>query len=183
MNRQLQDLLAKGFIRPSTSPYGAPVLFVRKKDGSIRMCVDYRALNKDTIKNKYPLPHIDDLLDRLAGARYFSKIDLRAGYHQVRIAAGDEFKTAFRTRYGHYEFTVLPFGLTNAPATFMRLMNDVLHSFLDKFVEAFLDDVLIYSRTVEEHLVHVRLVLENCENINYMRNGANAISYGRTLNF
>ena len=160
MNRQLQDLLAKGFIRPSTSPYGAPVLFVRKKDGSIRMCVDYRALNKDTIKNKYPLPHIDDLLDRLAGARHFSKIDLRAGYHQVRIAAGDEFKTAFRTRYGHYEFTVLPFGLTNAPATFMRLMNDVLYSFLDKFVEAFLDDVLIYSRTVEEHLVHVRLVLE-----------------------
>jgi hypothetical protein len=160
LKKQLQDLVDKGFIRPSTSPFGAPILFVKKKDGTLRMCMDYRALNENTIKNKYPLPNVDDLLDQLSGARYFSKIDLRSGYHQIRIAAGDEHKTAFRTRYGHYEFIVLPFGLTNAPATFMRLMNDVLRPYLDKFAVAFLDDVLIYSRTLEEHEQHVRLVLD-----------------------
>jgi hypothetical protein len=122
---QLKELLAKGYIKPSKSPYGAPVLFVHKKDGTLRMCVDYRALNKVTMKNRYPLPRIDDLFDRLSGAKMFSRIDLHSGYYQIRIAQGDEEKTACRTRYGSYEFLVMPFGLTNAPATFCTLMNDI----------------------------------------------------------
>ena len=141
LKKQLSELTDKEFIQPSKSPYGAPVLFVRKKDGSTRMCVDYRALNKLTIKNKYPLPRVDELLDRLNGARWFSKIDLRSGYHQVRIAAEDVDKTAFRTRYGHFEFRVLPFGLTNAPATFMHLMQKIFDRHLDDFVIIFLDDI------------------------------------------
>ncbi len=160
LKQQLADLTKHGFIQPSKSPYGAPVLFVKKKDGSVRMCVDYRALNKITIKNKYPLPRIDELLDRLHGAKFFTKLDLRSGYHQVRIAAGDEHKTAFRTRYGHFEFLVMPFGLTNAPATFMHLMQEIFRPYLDRFVIVFLDDILIFSRTRAEHKAHVQQVLD-----------------------
>lgn len=160
LKKQLRELLDAGFIQPSKSPYGAPVLFVRKKDGSQRMCIDYRALNNLTIKNKYPLPRIDELMDRLQGAKYFTKIDLRSGYHQVRIQPDDVSKTAFRTRYGHYEFLVMPFGLTNAPATFMHMMNSILTEHLDTFVIVFLDDILIYSKTLEEHTEHVKQVLQ-----------------------
>ena len=160
LRKQLRELIDHGFIRPSQSPYGAPVLFVKKKDGSMRMCVDYRALNKISIKNKYPLPRVDELFDRLRGATYFSKIDLRSGYHQVRIREEDIEKTAFRTRYGHFEFLVLPFGLTNAPATFMHLMQSIFGPYLDEFVIVFLDDILIYSKSKEEHEQHVRKVLD-----------------------
>jgi len=156
---QLKYLLDRGYIRPSTSPYGAPVLFVKKKDGTMRMCVDYRALNQITIKNKYPLPRIDELFDRLTHARYFSKIDLRMGYHQIRISEEDIAKTAFRTRYGHFEFLVMTFGFTNAPATFQALMNDIFWPYLDAWVVIYLDDILIFSQTREEHLKHLRETL------------------------
>ena len=159
LKKQLDELVAAGFIQPSKSPFGAPVLFVKKKDGSMRMCVDYRDLNRITVKNRYPLPRMEELFDRLQGAKYFSKIDLRSGYHQVRIHDDDIHKTAFRTRYGHYEFLVLPFGLTNAPATFMHLMQSIFGPHLDHFVIVFLDDILIFSKTLEEHRQHVRKVL------------------------
>ncbi|KAA0032780.1 pol protein [Cucumis melo var. makuwa] len=157
---QLQELLDKGFIRPSVSPWGAPVLFVKKKDGSMRLCIDYRELNKVTVKNRYPLPKIDDLFDQLQGATVFSKIDLRSGYHQLRIKDGDVPKTAFHSRYGHYEFIVMSFGLTNAPAVFMDLMNRVFREFLDTFVIVFIEDILIYSKTEAEHEEHLRIVLQ-----------------------
>ncbi|KAL0562094.1 hypothetical protein IC582_002544 [Cucumis melo] len=157
---QLQELLDKGFIRPSVSPWGAPVLFVKKKDGSMRLCIDYRELNKVTVKNRYPLPRIDDLFDQLQGATVFSKIDLRSGYHQLRIKDEDIPKTAFRSKYGHYEFIVMSFGLTNAPAVFMDLMNRVFREFLDTFVIVFIDDILIYSKTEAEHEEHLRMVLQ-----------------------
>jgi hypothetical protein len=157
---QLEELLKKGYICPSVSPWGAPVLFVKKKDGTLRLCIDFRQLNKVTVKNKYPLPRIDDLFDQLKDAKIFSKIDLRSGYHQVRIKDEDINKTAFRTRYGHYEFTVVPFGLSNAPVVFMSLMNGVFRDYLDKFVIVFLDDILVYSRTEEEHEQHLRMVLQ-----------------------
>ena len=160
LKKQLDQLLASGFIQPSKSPFGAPILFVKKKDGSMRMCVDYRALNGVTIKNSYPLPRIDELFDRLQGARVFSKIDLVSGYHQIRIHPEDVPKTAFRTRYGHFEFLVLPFGLTNAPATFMHMMHHIFRPMLDRCVLIFLDDILIFSRNMEEHERHVREVLE-----------------------
>ncbi|KAL4032578.1 hypothetical protein IC575_005657 [Cucumis melo] len=155
-----QELLDKGFIRPSVSPWGAPVLFVNKKDGSMRLCIDYRELNKVTVKNRYPLPRIDDLFDQLQGATVFSKIDLRSGYHQLRIKDEDVPKTAFRSRYGPYEFIVMSFGLTNALAVFMDLMNRVFREFLDTFVIVFIDDILIYSKTEAEHEEHLRMVLQ-----------------------
>ncbi|KAL0536696.1 hypothetical protein IC582_025656 [Cucumis melo] len=157
---QLQELLDKGFIRPSVSPWGAPVLFVKKKDGSMRLCIDYRELHKVTVKNRYPLLRIDDLFDQLQGATVFSKIDLRSGYHQLRIKDEDVPKTVFRSRYGHYEFIVMSFGLTNAPAVFMDLMNRVFRKFLDTFVIVFIDDILIYSKTEAEHEEHLRMVLQ-----------------------
>ncbi|GKB80606.1 reverse transcriptase domain-containing protein [Tanacetum coccineum] len=153
------ELPDKGFIRPSSSPWGAPVLFVKKKDGSFRMCIDYRELNKLTVKNRYPLPRIDDLFDQLQGLQFFSKIDLRSGYHLLRVHEDDIPKTAFRTRYGHFEFTLMPFGLTNAPAIFMDLMNRVCTPYLDNFVIVFIDDILVYSKTQEEHVKHLKLVL------------------------
>ena len=159
VEKQLRELIDAGHIRPSKSPFGAPILFVKKKEGTLRMCMDYRALNKITIKNRYPLPRIDELLDKLNGARYFTKIDLRSGYHQIRVQPTDVHKTAFRTRYGHFEFTVMPFGLTNAPATFQESMNNILREFLDQFVVVYLDDILIFSRTKEEHGQHLRKVL------------------------
>ncbi|GJT61718.1 putative reverse transcriptase domain-containing protein [Tanacetum coccineum] len=157
---QLKELSDKGFIRPSSSPWGAPILFVKKKDGSFRMCIDYRELNKLTVKNRYPLPRIDDLFDQLQGSSIYSKIDLRSGYHQLRVREEDIPKTAFRTRYGHYEFRVMPFGLTNAPAVFMDLMNRVCKPYLDKFVIVFIDDILIYSHNEKEHEEHLKTILE-----------------------
>jgi hypothetical protein len=160
LKKHIKELLENGFIRPSSSPWGAPVIFVEKKDGTQRMCVDYRSLNDVTIKNKYPLPRIDDLFDQMRGAKVFSKIDLRSGYHQMRIRLSDIPKTAFTTRYGLYEYTVMSFGLTNAPAYFMYLMNKVFMEYLDKFVVVFIDDILIYSKNEEEHEGHLRLVLQ-----------------------
>ncbi|GKB67656.1 putative reverse transcriptase domain-containing protein, partial [Tanacetum coccineum] len=160
LSNQLQELSDRGFIRPSTSPWGAPIIFVKKKDGSFRMCIDYWELNKLTVKNHYPLPIIDDLFDQLQGSSVYSKIDLRSDYHQLRVRDEDIPKTAFRTRYGHYEFQVMPFGLTNAPAVFMDLMNRVYKPYLDKFVIVFIDDILIYSRNEEEHANHIRIILE-----------------------
>ncbi|GKF19576.1 putative reverse transcriptase domain-containing protein, partial [Tanacetum coccineum] len=157
LSNQLQELADRGFIQPSTSPWGAPVLFVKKKDRSFRMCIDYRELNKLTIKNRYPLPRIDDLLDQLQGSSVYLKIDLRSGYHQLRVRDEDIPKTTFRTRYGNYEFQVMPFGLTNTPAIFMDLMNRVCKPYLDKFVIVFIDDILIYS---QEHAEHLIIILE-----------------------
>ena len=159
LKAQLEELLSKGFIRPSISSWGAPVLFVKKKDGSLRLCIDYKRLNRVTICNQYPLPRIDELFDQLQGSQVYSKIELRSGYHQLRVQEGDVPKTAFRTRYGHYEFLVMPFGLTNAPATFMDLMNRVFQSYLDRFIIVFIDDILVYSGSSEEHLEHLRIVL------------------------
>jgi len=160
LKKQLEELEAQGFIQPSSSPWGCPALFVKKRDTNIpRLVVDYRPLNAVTIKNRYPLPRINDLFDQLTGATVFSKMDLRSGYHQIKIRSEDIPKTAFTTRYGLYEYTVMSFGLTNAPAVFMRLMNSVFMEYLDKFVVVYIDDILIYSKTEEEHAEHLRLVL------------------------
>ena len=160
LKTQLQELLDKGFIRLSSSPWGCHALFVKKKDGSLRLCVDYRPLNAVTIKNKYPLPRIDVLFDQLSGAKVFSKIDLRSGYHQIKIRPCDIPKTAFSTRYGLYEYLVMSFGLTNVPAYFMYLMNSVFMNEQDKFVVVFIDDILIYSKGKTEHAKHIRIVLQ-----------------------
>ncbi|KAK1649653.1 hypothetical protein QYE76_067458, partial [Lolium multiflorum] len=160
LKKQIDDMLAKGLIRPSASPWRSPVLFVDKKDGANHLCTDYRKLNDVTIKNKYPLPKIEDLFDQLTGSRVFSKIDLRTGYHQLKIRATDIPKTAFTTRYGLYEYNVMSFGLTNAPAYFMNLMNKIFMNFLDKFVVVFIDDILVYSKSEEEHEQHLEIVLE-----------------------
>ncbi|GJS51062.1 putative reverse transcriptase domain-containing protein [Tanacetum coccineum] len=160
MSYQLQELSDKGFIGPNSSPWGAPILFVKKKDGSFRMCIDYRELNKLTVKNRYPLLRIDDLFDQLQGSSVYSKIDLRSGYYQLKVREEDIPKTAFRTRYGHYEFQVMTFDLTNASAVFMDLMNQVCKPYLKKFVIVFIDDILIYSKSKREHEDHLKLILE-----------------------
>jgi hypothetical protein len=160
LKKQIDELLEKGYIRPNTSPWAALVLFVEKKDGTERMCIDYRALNEVTIKNKYPLPSIEDLFDQLRGAIVFSKIDLRSVYHQLRIWPSDIPKTAFISKYGLYEFTVMSFDLTNAPTFFMYLMNSVFMDYLDKFVVVFIDNIHIYSQNEQEHEEHLRKVLQ-----------------------
>ena len=154
----LEENLAKGFIRESKSPAGAPILFVPKKDGGLRLCVDYRGLNSITIKNRYPLPLITEIMDQVTGANYFSKIDLKDAYYRIRIKAGDEWKTAFRTRYGHYEFLVVPIGLTNTLATFQAYINKALYSLVNNFCIVYLDNILIFSKTKEEYDKHLQRV-------------------------
>ena len=160
LEEQVKSLLAQGFIRPSQSPYGAPVLFVPKKDGRWRMCIDYRALNRQTIKDRYPLPQIDTLLDRLGSAKVFTKLDLASAYHQIAMDEGSIYRTAFTTSLGQWEFLVMPFGLCNAPATFQRLMNKVFAVEINQFILVYLDDILVFSKSVEEHWEHLKITLE-----------------------
>ena len=169
-------MLDEGFIRPSTYPWGAPVLFSKKKDNTLQLC-DYRKLNRIKIKNRYPLPRIDDLFDQLRGARVYSKIDLRTGYHQLKVREADIPKTAFRTRYEHFEFIVMPFGLMNAPTAFMDLMHKVFQPYLDQFVVVFVDNILIYFKSKEEHETHLRIVLHALRNHRCMPNSEN-VNFG-----
>ncbi|GBG93035.1 hypothetical protein CBR_g58303 [Chara braunii] len=179
LRRQLKELTKKGWIRPSTSPFGSPVLFVPKKGGTLRICIDYRGLNAIIVKNAEPLPRIDDLLDRVQGCKYYSKIDLKSGYHQIAIRPEDQHKTAFQTRYGLYEFVVMPFGLCNAPGTFQHAMNRIFHDYLDKFVVVYLHDILIFSKSVEEHAQHVETVLSLLQQHKYKVN-LDKCEFGRT---
>ncbi|GJP47904.1 hypothetical protein CLOM_g7077 [Closterium sp. NIES-68] len=183
LRNQLDYLLAKGFIRPSTSPFAAPIMFTPKKDGRLRMCTDYRALNRVMIKSRYPIPRTDELIDNLRGARYFSKIDLRGGYHQIRVFADDCHKTAFRTRYGSYEYTVMPFGLTNAPSTFQLTMNGVFRDLLDKCVIIYLDDILIYSKTWEQHLKDLEAVFQRLQQYRLITKGSKCEFLKQELEF
>ncbi|CAI7816062.1 unnamed protein product [Closterium sp. NIES-54] len=183
LRSQIDALLEKGFIRASTSPFAAPILFTPKKDGGLRMCIDYRALNRVTIKSRYPIPRTDDLLDQLRGARYFSKIDLRGGYHQIRVFADDCHKTAFRTRYRSYEFTVMPFGLTNAPSTFQLTMNRVFRDLLDRCVIVYLDDILIFSETREQHLRDLNAVFKRLQENRLITKGSKCEFFKQELEF
>ncbi|GBG72948.1 hypothetical protein CBR_g12668 [Chara braunii] len=170
LRAQLDDLLEKGWIQPSSSPYGAPVLFVRKNNKDLRLCIDYRKLNAQTIRNVGPLPRIDDLLERLGGAKFFSKLDLKSGYHQLEIRKEDRYKTAFKTRYGHFEWLVMRFGLMNAPTTFQAAMTTEFRHMLDRFVLIYLDDILVYSRSLDEHVEHLHTVLERLRQAKYKAN-------------
>jgi hypothetical protein len=163
IKKNIRELLEMGFICPSNSPFASAMVLVKKKDGTMCMCVDYRALNQSTIKNRYPIPRIDELIDELHGAKFFSKIDLRSGYYQIRMRGSDVEKIAFRCHYGHSEFLVMPFGLTNAPTTFQSCMNRVFQNQLHRFVLIFFDDILIYSKTWEDHLKHLEEVLSIME--------------------
>ncbi|GBG73336.1 hypothetical protein CBR_g13056 [Chara braunii] len=179
LRRQLKELIEKGLIRPSVSPYGSPVLFAPKMEGTLRMCIDYRGLNAITVKNREPLPRIDDLLDRVQGCRYFSKIDLESEYHHIAIRPEDQHKTAFQTTYGLYEFVVMPFGLCNAPGTFQHAMSRIFHDYLDMFVIVYLDDILIFSKTIEEHVAHLDKVLSLLRQHKFKINGEKC-EFGRT---
>lgn len=183
LNKQVDELLKQGFIKPSSSPFNSPVLFVKKKDGSMRMCVDYRLLNNNTVKDKFPIPRIDELITCFGGASVFSKLDLMSGYFQVRIAENDMEKTAFSTDYGHYEWVVMPFGLTNAPSTFQRMMNRILAPYLNQFVQVYLDDIIIYSKTVEEHYSHIEKILELLRRNKLIAKKKKCSFYFKTLGF